>query len=109
MQTITKTNGQNLMYSFAQMLTHHTSTGCPMAVGDLLGSGTVSGVDADSKGCLLEMTSNGSKPLHIVGTGEQRTFLQDGDAITLRGYCGDEKVGGLVGFGECVGTIHAAK
>lgn len=78
-----------------------------MNVGDLLGSGTISGPDASSRGSLLEQTDNGKTPMKLEG-GEERTFLQDGDEVTLRGWCGGED-GALVGFGECVGRIEPAK
>lgn len=77
-----------------------------MNVGDLLGSGTISGSEAASRGAFLEMTENGKNPLRLDG-GEERTFLQDGDEVTLRGWCGGED-GALVGFGECMGRIEPA-
>lgn len=77
-----------------------------MNVGDMFGSGTISGTDDDSKGCFLEWTENGKKSVKLDG-GEERTFILDGDEVTLRGCCGDED-GGLVGFGECTGKIEPA-
>ncbi len=87
----------------AQMLTHHVSNGCNLRPGDLLASGTVSGPRESERGCLLELTWRGSKPIRLPN-GEQRTFLMDGDEIILRGYC---ERGGLrrIGFGECRGRI----
>ena len=94
----------NQMYwTLAQMLTHHSSNGCNLRPGDLLASGTVSGAEEGSQGCLLEMTQRGSKPIELP-TGEVRSFLSDGDEVILRGYC--EKEGfARVGFGECRSLI----
>lgn len=102
---LTRTSGRNLLFSFAQMAAHHTSTGCNMNVGDLLGSGTISGTEAGSQGSLLEQTQNGKKPIRIAD-GEERTFIEDGDEIILRGICGEK--GSYVGFGECRGRIQPA-
>jgi len=88
------------------MLTHHTVGGCPFNVGDLLGSGTISGPERSGKGSLLEQNENGKKMIQLEG-GEERLFLQDGDEVTLRGWCEGED-GALVGFGECVGRIEPA-
>ena len=85
------------------MLTHHTSNGCNLRPGDLLGSGTVSGPAKDSRGCLLELTRRGSEPIKLP-SGEERRFLQDGDEVIMRGYC--EKEGTRrIGMGECRGFI----
>ena len=77
-----------------------------MQVGDLLGSGTISGSTPDSVGSFLEMTKAGKEVVKLEG-GVERKFLQDGDTITFRGVCGDDE-NGLVGFGECVGKIVPA-
>ena len=77
-----------------------------MNVGDLLGSGTISGPEPDQLGSLLEQTANGKRKIKLQG-GEERAFLEDGDTIVMRGVCGNEE-DGLVGFGECVGTIVPA-
>lgn len=100
---IAATSATNLLFSFPQMLAHHTVGGCNIRVGDMLGSGTISGPKEGEQGALLELTLNGSKPVSIAN-GESRTFLEDGDTLTLEGVCGSED-GALVGFGECVGTI----
>lgn len=100
--TLTKTSAENLLFSFPQMLAHHTVGGCPFNVGDLLGSGTISGKGKGEKGCLLEQTENGAIEIELDG-GERRKFLEDGDMLSLSGACG--KIGELVGFGECVGKI----
>ncbi|KAI9731623.1 MAG: hypothetical protein M1818_007753 [Claussenomyces sp. TS43310] len=99
---ITKTSSKNLLYSFPQMLAHHAVGGCPMKVGDLLGSGTISGPEPGTLGSLLEQTNNGKELIEVSG-GERRTFLEDGDQITIRGTCGAKPH--YVGFGECVGRI----
>ncbi|EMD00904.1 hypothetical protein BAUCODRAFT_188719 [Baudoinia panamericana UAMH 10762] len=103
---ISTTSAKNLLFSFPQMLTHHTIGGCPFNVGDLLGSGTISGESASGKGCLLEQTENGKVAVQLEG-GEQRSFLQDGDIITLTGRCIGEN-GAIVGFGSCTGRIEPA-
>ncbi|KIW44408.1 fumarylacetoacetase [Exophiala oligosperma] len=106
--TITCTNAKNLLWSFPQMLTHHTITGCPLNVGDLLGSGTISGSTPGSQGSLLEQNRNGTAAIELRGE-EQRLFLQDGDTITITGCCGTSAGSrDLVGFGSCRGTIEAA-
>lgn len=92
----------DMYWTIAQLLTHHASNGCNLRPGDLLASGTVSGPSADARGCLLEITRRGAEPIALPG-GETRTFLQDGDEVTLRGWC--EKDGRRIGFGDCVGTI----
>ncbi|KAJ9293908.1 hypothetical protein DTO271G3_7284 [Paecilomyces variotii] len=102
---ISKTNATNLLYSFPQMLAHHTITGCNMNPGDLLGSGTISGTEPRTQGSLLEQTNGGKQPIKLAD-GSGRIFLQDGDEVTLRGICGEE--GSYVGFGDCVGTILPA-
>ncbi|MCJ1267171.1 hypothetical protein MMC22_007056 [Lobaria immixta] len=104
--TITRTNAQNLLFSFPQMLAHHSITGCPMQVGDLLGSGTISGMDHGTQGSLLEQSQNGTTEIKL-NAGERRTFLEDFDTVTLRGWAGSQD-GALVGFGECVGRIEPA-
>lgn len=77
-----------------------------MNVGDLIGSGTISGTDNGSRGSLMEASVNGKEPMKFEG-GEERTFIEDGDTLTLSGWCGGED-GGIVGFGECVGRIEPA-
>ena len=103
---IARTNYKEMYYSSAQQLAHHTSSGCPMRVGDLLGSGTISGPTKDSRGALLELSWGGKEPLTL-DTGEERSFLADGDTLTLRGAaCG---AGYRLGFGACAGTVLPAK
>ncbi|HEY9602930.1 MAG TPA: fumarylacetoacetate hydrolase family protein, partial [Allocoleopsis sp.] len=98
---------QQMYWTIAQMLAHHSSNGCNLRPGDLLASGTVSGAEDGSQGCLLEITQRGAKPIKLP-TGEIRSFLSDGDEVILRGYC--EKEGYVkVGFGECRGVILPAE
>jgi fumarylacetoacetase len=88
------------------MITHHSVTGCNMRVGDLLGSGTISGTEQGSHGAFIEATENGKKAVKLDG-GEERMYLEDGDTVTIRGVCvGNE--GELVGFGNCEGVIMPA-
>lgn len=103
---LSTSNLRELYWSFAQMVTHHTSNGCNLLPGDILASGTISGSQPGSQGCLLEITQRGTEPLRLP-TGELREFLADGDEIILRGYCERE---GLprIAFGECLGTIQPA-
>jgi fumarylacetoacetase len=100
---LSRGNLKDLYWTLAQMVAHHTSNGCNLRPGDLLATGTVSGPDKDSRGCLLEITRRGTDPLTLP-TGETRKFLEDGDEITLRGYC--ERAGlPRIGLGECTGRI----
>merc|ERR1711939_417885 len=104
--TILNSNGRNLLFSFAQMLAHHSIGGCPMAVGDMLGSGTISGTEPGTEGSMLEISKGGKETVKLNG-GVERKFLQDGDTIPMYGVCGTEETG-LVGFGECAGKILPA-
>ncbi len=103
--TICKTNFNYMYWSMAQQLTHHTASGCNTRVGDLMGSGTISGPTPDSFGSLLEMTWNGANPLTLAD-GSTRQFIQDGDELTLRGWAQGERY--RVGFGLCRGKILPA-
>jgi fumarylacetoacetase len=100
---LSSSNTRDLYWTFAQMLTHHTSNGCNMQPGDLLASGTVSGATKESQGCLIELTGRGAEPIDL-STGESRRFLQDGDDVIFRGYCEREGFR-RIGFGECRGVI----
>ena len=93
----------SMYWTLAQMLAHHTSNGCNMRPGDLLASGTVSGAEPESRGCLLERTWRGTEPLTLP-TGETRRFLEDGDEVTMRGWCEREGFR-RIGFGECRGRV----
>ena len=100
--TFCRTNFRHMYWSSAQQLAHHAIGGCGMQTGDLLGSGTISGSARDSVGSLLERTWNGTEPLALEGGGN-RTFVEDGDTLTLSGW--SEGEGFRVGFGEATGTI----
>jgi fumarylacetoacetase len=101
---IARTNYREMYYSAAQQLAHHTTSGCPMTTGDLLGSGTISGPTKDSRGSLLELSWGGKEPIAIVGG--TRSFIEDHDTLTLRGWCKGE--GYIIGFGDCVGKVTPA-
>ncbi len=103
--TISHTNYNNLYYSAAQQLAHHASSGCKMNTGDLLGSGTISGAEKSGFGSLLEISWGGQEPLTLDG-GQTRTFIEDGDTLTLSGWAQGD--GYKIGFGECTGTILPA-
>ena len=92
--------------SSLKMLSHHTSTGCPMRAGDLIGSGTVSGTEKDSRGCLLELTWRGSEPVELPD-GTQRKFLLDGDELTIIAYCESDGAR-RIGLGSCSGIVTPA-
>ena len=99
---ISKTNYNYLYWNMAQQIAHHTITGCNLRTGDLLASGTISGPEKDSRGSMLELSWNGKEPISLPN-GEKRTFLEDGDIVTLKGWC--EGKGYRIGFGECKGSI----
>ncbi|MCG7521500.1 fumarylacetoacetate hydrolase family protein, partial [Ruegeria sp. Ofav3-42] len=102
---IARTNYKELYYSAAQQLAHHSTSGCPMNTGDLLGSGTISGPTKPERGSLLELSWGGKEPLTLE-TGESRSFIEDGDTLTLRGAAKGE--GYTIGFGDCTGQVLAA-
>lgn len=102
---IARSNYAQMYYSAAQQLCHHTTSGCAMRVGDLLGSGTISGPTAGSRGSLLELSWGGTEPITL-DDGERRSFLQDGDRLTLRGAA--KGAGYRIGFGDCTGQILPA-
>ena len=101
---ICRTNFKYMYWSSVQQLVHHASSGCAMNIGDLLGSGTISGPEKDQRGSLLEISWNGTEPVELPG-GVKRTFLEDGDSLVMRGWCQGD--GYRVGFGEVEGTITA--
>ena len=101
---ISRTNYAEMYYSAPQQLAHHTTCGCPMTVGDLLGSGTISGPTKDSRGSLLELSWGGKEPFEI--TGGTRSFIEDNDTLTLRGHA--QGAGYRIGFGDCVGKVLPA-
>ncbi|MEL7166626.1 MAG: fumarylacetoacetase [Pseudomonadota bacterium] len=102
---ITRTNYREMYYSAAQQLAHHSTSGCPMNAGDLLGSGTISGAAKPERGSLLELSWGGKEPLTL-DTGDARSFLEDGDTVTLAGHAQGD--GYRVGFGTCSGTLLPA-
>ena len=100
---VSRANFSSLYWTLSQMVAHHTSNGCNLRPGDLIGSGTVSGPEKANRGCLLELTWRGAEPLELP-TGEQRCFLEDGDEVIFRGWC--EAPGyRRIGMGECRGVI----
>ena len=101
---IARTNYAEMYYSAAQQLAHHTTSGCPMSVGDLLGSGTISGPTKDSRGSLLELSWGGKEPFAIAGG--TRSFIEDNDTLTLRGHATGD--GYRIGFGDCRGQVIPA-
>ena len=104
-QVMARTNYNVMYYSSAQQLAHHTSSGCPMRVGDLLGSGTISGPGRDQAGALLEMTEGGQVPVTV--NGAPRRFIEDGDQIGLFAHA--QGAGYRIGFGPCTGRILPAQ
>lgn len=103
--TIVRTNYKEMYYSSAQQLAHHTTSGCPMRTGDLLGSGTISGPNKENRGSLAELTWGGKEPVTL-DTGEMRSFIEDGDTLVLHGAAKGEDY--TIGFGSCVGTLLPA-
>ena len=104
-ETIVATNYNEMYYSSAQQLAHHSTSGCPMRAGDLLGSGTVSGPDKGNRGSLLELSWGGKEPLELA-QGGTRTFIEDGDTLDLRAAARGD--GFQIGFGPCSGQILPA-
>jgi fumarylacetoacetase len=104
-RVVTRTNFQNLYWSIAQQLAHHTVNGCNLEPGDLLASGTISGATEESRGCMLELTWRGANPLKLPN-GETRKWLEDGDRLTITGWCQGD--GYRVGFGQVSGSILPA-
>ena len=104
--TLTQTSFRHQYWTFAQMVTQHTMGGCNLQSGDLLGSGTISGPKPDQAGAIIELTKGGKEPITLAN-GEQRAFLEDGDAVTLRGWCEREGFA-RIGFGENRGEILPA-
>ena len=103
---ICRTDFKNMYWTMSQQLAHVASNGTALRAGDLYASGTVSGSEPDQFGSLLELSWNGSKSLDL-GNGESRTFLEDGDTVTMRGWCQLDH-GPRIGFGECTGMILPA-
>jgi len=100
-------NARHMYWTAAQMIAHHTSNGCNLRPGDLLGTGTLSGPDAGGCGSLLELVGGGKGPVSLP-TGETRMFLEDGDEVILRASASREGFA-TIGLGECRGTITPAQ
>lgn len=94
---LTKTNFKYLYWSMSQQLAHHTSNGCRVNSGDMMGSGTISGPTLDSFGSMLELTWGGKNPIKI-SDGTDRKFINDNDTITITGHCKNKTI--RIGFGE---------
>ncbi|UVI30627.1 fumarylacetoacetase [Paenibacillus spongiae] len=104
-ERIAASNYSNLYWTIAQQIAHHTVGGCNLQPGDLLASGTISGPDKESRGCMLELTWRGMEPLRM-SNGEERVWLADGDRLTMTGWCQGD--GYKVGFGEVTGRVLPA-
>jgi len=102
---LSRGNLREMYWTFGQMIAHHTSNGCNLRPGDLLASGTISGEAKSSRGSLLELTWRGTERATLP-TGEERTFLEDGDEVIMRAWCARE--GQRIGFGECRGIVQPA-
>jgi fumarylacetoacetase len=94
---VSRSNFKYMYWNMAQQLTHHTVNGCPVNSGDMMGSGTLSGKTPDSYGSMLELSWAGKNPVKLKD-GSERTFIEDGDTVTMRGHCKNEHV--RIGFGE---------
>jgi fumarylacetoacetase len=103
---ISQSSLAGMYWTPAQLIAHHTSNGCNLRPGDLLGSGTISGPEKHQRGCLLELTWRGAEPLRLPN-GEERRFLEDGDEVILRGWCEREGFA-RIGLGECSGVVLPA-
>ncbi|SFW68194.1 fumarylacetoacetate hydrolase [Sinomicrobium oceani] len=94
---VSRSNFKYMYWTMAQQLAHHTVNGCNVISGDMMGSGTISGATPDSYGSMLELSWGGKKPLRMKD-GSERSFIEDGDTVTMKGYCSNENV--RIGFGE---------
>ncbi len=94
---VARSNFKYMYWNMVQQLTHHTVNGCPVNSGDMMGSGTLSGKTPDSYGSMLELSWGGKNPVKL-NDGSERTFINDGDTVTMRGHCKNEHV--RIGFGE---------
>lgn len=106
-QTICRTNLRHLYWSMAQQLAHQGSNGTNVQVGDLYATGTISGPDEGSFGCMLEIAWRGERPVRLEETGEERSFLADGDEVAMSGWAQGE--GFRVGFGEVRNRVTPAE
>jgi fumarylacetoacetase len=103
---LSRSNFRDSYWTWAQMLAHHGSNGCNLLPGDLFGSGTQSGAKPEEAGALIELSQGGKVPVTLAN-GETRTFLEDGDTITLRAAC-SAPGRARIGFGPCAGTVLPA-
>ena len=99
---VTRTSFADMYWTMAQQLAHATVNGATARAGDLFASGTVSGPEPGTLGSLLEITKNGSDPITL-DDGSKRAYLEDGDTVIIRGWCGSGQ--DRIDFGECVGTV----
>jgi fumarylacetoacetase len=104
---LSRASFRDMYWTLGQMVAHHTSNGCPIRPGDVIGSGTISGPDWGNRGCLLELTWRGNDPIRLPN-GEERTFLEDGDEVVLTGFC-DRSGFTRIGLGSCRGVIASAE
>ena len=100
---LSESNFRDAYWTLAQLVTHHSSNGCNLGPGDLLGTGTQSGPQPGQGGSLLELSQGGRQPMTLPN-GEKRSFLQDGDSVTLRAYCARDGAA-RIGFGDCFATV----
>ena len=107
---VTRTNTRHTIFSFPQMIAHHTAGGCPLKAGDLISTGTISGPLQEEAASLLELSYGGSKAIRLTSTDREgqisvmhRTFLEDGDRLTIS--AGDYSAGPRIGFGQCSGMV----
>lgn len=104
--TVCRTNYKHMYWTPKQQLAHHTISGCNINPGDLMASGTISGITSDSFGSMLELSWKGTKPIDLLGECGTRKFLLDGDEVIMKGYCQGD--GYRIGFGSCVGKLLPA-
>ncbi len=102
---VSNSNFKYMYWTMTQQLTHHTSNGCNVRAGDMMGSGTISGPTKESYGSMLELTWRGQNPIQLKD-GSERKFINDNDTVILKGFCENEKI--RIGFGECSGKLLAA-
>jgi len=104
---LSRASFRDVYWTLAQMVAHHASNGCNLRPGDLIASGTVSGAEPSMRGSLVELTWRGTEPIDLP-TGERRTFLEDGDEVTLSGYCERPGLARRIGLGSCRGIVGPA-
>jgi len=95
-----------MYWTMSQQLAHHTVNGCNVRVGDMYGSGTISGPEKSMYGSMLELSWKGTNPV-VLDNGETRKFIQDGDTVIMKAY--SEKDGIRIGFGACKSKVFPAK